>query len=42
MRTGIVDIGKETQKSPRTTFSSGLGEKTVNKQEEQWTLTYRD
>ena len=33
MRTGIVDIGKDSQKSPHTTFSSGLGEKTVNKQE---------
>ena len=29
-------------KSPRTTFSSGLGEKTVNKQEEQWIVTYRE
>ena len=42
MRTGIVDIGKDSQKSPHTTFSSGLGEKTVNKQEEQGTVTYRE
>ena len=42
MKTGRVDIGKDSQKSPHTTFSSGLGEKTVNKQEEQWTVTYRD